>query len=238
MACEGRRLAIGDIHGREFWKKFAEEDFDEFYILGDYFDSYEYSFMEEYRNFKEIVKTARADPRFKLCLGNHDYHYLNSIPSFERYSRFDSLHSGKINEALEEAMDLFKIVYECEACGRGEDGAPGGGEFLISHAGVSNSFMRLNRIENALDINNRFARDRTILRFNGKDVYGNDKNQGPLWIRPPSLCADSPGGFSQIVGHTPVEKITQKIISGGGHGGTPRRLIFIDTFETPSALRF
>ncbi len=33
-------ITIGDIHGRDFWKKILEEPMDQLVFIGDYFDSY------------------------------------------------------------------------------------------------------------------------------------------------------------------------------------------------------
>ncbi|MDR2798146.1 MAG: hypothetical protein LBB80_07360, partial [Treponema sp.] len=89
------RLAIGDIHGRDFWKPCIEEDFTECYFVGDYFDSFDLPFFKQYRNFKEICKRAREDKRIKLCLGNHDYHYLGNIFG-QRYSGYQEKHFYEI----------------------------------------------------------------------------------------------------------------------------------------------
>ncbi|MDR2144145.1 MAG: metallophosphoesterase, partial [Treponema sp.] len=123
------RLAIGDVHGRPFWKHYLDEDYSAFYFTGDYFDSHDPSagFQQQYKNFIEICAAARSDSRIRLCLGNHDYHYLKGVDN-EQYSGFQARHSGKISKALEQNIDLLKIVQA-------------DGDYLISHAGVTNYFL-------------------------------------------------------------------------------------------------
>jgi predicted phosphodiesterase len=218
MEQQKKCLAIGDIHGRPFWRNHLDEDFDEFFILGDYFDSYRYTYVQERENFLRIVQAARADTRLKLCLGNHDYHYLSDDP-FERYSRYRADHAREIRELLEGAMDLMKIVYVR-------------GSTLICHAGLSATFMEEHELAAPEDVNAAFARDKTILAFNGFDPFGADVTQGPLWIRPGSLLTDAVPGYAQIVGHTPMKDITRCQADNG------ESVTFIDTGETENVLRF
>ncbi|MDR0452283.1 MAG: hypothetical protein LBH15_04505, partial [Treponema sp.] len=78
--------------------------------------------------------------------------------------------------------------------------------------GISKTFLSLRGIADPLDINRRFRKNPRLLVFCGADSYGNDITQGPLWIRPESLLSDALPGYSQIVGHTPVEGIIVKQI--------------------------
>jgi hypothetical protein len=218
------RLAIGDIHGKPYWKDFLDEDFTEFYLLGDYFDSYGLSFAEEYANFEQIVEAARADSRLKLCLGNHDYHYLKKIPAHERYSRFQALHYLMIQKVLEASMDLFNIVYITPD------------NFLITHAGVSRTFadqMKAAGIDSLANFNQAFTRDRFLFAFNGWNSSGNDITQGPLWIRPASLEQDALPGYTHIVGHTPQERVIETLAADGA-----TRCVYIDTGNSKSVYRF
>ena len=190
------RLAIGDIHGRAFWKHYIEEDFTEFYFLGDYFDSFNLSFARQYRNFIEICRAARDDRRIKLCLGNHDYHYLRNVT--EMYSGYQEDYFIEINQILEQNIDLLKVVYVTED------------NYIISHAGVSAWFM--NRMKNAgynnvEAINTAFNENRGVLNFNGDDPFGDDITQSPIWIRPASLEKQPLPHYNQIAGHTPMHDI-------------------------------
>lgn len=56
-------IAIGDVHGRSFWKLVANtKRFDRLVILGDYFDSFNISAQEQIRNFQEIITFKEAYP--------------------------------------------------------------------------------------------------------------------------------------------------------------------------------
>ena len=192
-----KRMAIGDIHGKKNWKDYLKEDFTEFYFVGDYFDNYEETpAVSQIRNFLAIVKEARRDPRIRLCCGNHDYQYLRGLDRSEKYSGFQNYAYMDIQIALESSMDIIKPVYVTED------------NIIISHAGVTKTFLRDCSLENPEDINNRFIEYRMSLAFNGFNPYGDDPRNGPLWVRPDSLIKDKLEGYKQIVGHTKMEKIT------------------------------
>ncbi|MDR2211588.1 MAG: metallophosphoesterase [Spirochaetaceae bacterium] len=214
------RFAIGDVHGRAFWKKYIDLDYETFYFTGDYFDSFNIPFSKQYNNFKEICGAARRDRRIKLCLGNHDYHYLTGVKN-QQYSGFQDLNSAKINQVLEENMDLLKIVYVTED------------NCIISHAGVTAWFLNSIGGTSPGEINEAFEKDRNILMFNGRNIYGDDITQSPIWVRPGSLQSNPLPGYDQIVGHTPVKNIIEAELNGGAN-----RLVLIDTHDTESIYRF
>jgi hypothetical protein len=191
-----KRIALGDIHGTTFWKKYQDTDFDELYILGDYFDRAPCPPDRQIKNFLEITEWAKNDPRVRLCLGNHDYHYVLNDP-LERYSGFQKKYAGEFHKVLIQNLESLGIVYKS-------------GGLLISHAGISQTFLTLHGIADPMDINGRFRENLRLLVFCGLDGSGNDITQGPLWIRPRALLSDALPGYSQIVGHTPVEDITIK----------------------------
>jgi hypothetical protein len=211
------RLAIGDPHGRSFWKNYVNEDFSEYYITGDYFDSFDLSFLKQARNFRELCNAARQDPRIKLCLGNHDYQYLGMV-SGQRYSGFQDNHFFEIHTILEKNIDLLKVVYVTPD------------NYIISHAGVSVWFMDTMRKAGAVtitDINKIFNRDRNILNFNGRNPYGDDITQSPIWIRPKSLEKQALPGYHQIVGHTEMSSIKELTLPDSEKGRI--KIAYIDT---------
>jgi hypothetical protein len=216
------RLAIGDIHGRDYWKNHLDEDFTEFYFTGDYFDSSDVSFLRQLANFRELCETARADPRIKLCLGNHDYHYLGRI-FHQEYSGYQHKNKWYIYDILEKNMELLNIVYLTPD------------RYLISHAGVSATFLRKIGAAAAEGINEAFAKDRNILTFDGRNIYGDDVTQSPIWIRPRSLERDPAAGYHQIVGHTPVKAIKESRVK---QDQAEIKLVYIDTGDVESVYRF
>jgi hypothetical protein len=225
------RLAIGDIHGRTFWKNYLDKDFSEYYILGDYFDSFDVPFEKQMRNFAGIVHSAKKDKRIKLCLGNHDYHYLMNS-SYEQYSGFQEAHAFDIQAALIDAIELLNIVYETND------------RIILSHAGLSKTFMKQYNFLTPAEINTRFIEllelipqseniSQTFLSFNGIENHGDDVTQGPLWIRPASLARNAIAGYSQIVGHTPVKNIATIPMPK-----SPYSITLIDTHDSESVYWF
>jgi hypothetical protein len=93
-------------------------------------------------------------------------------------------------------IDLLKIIYIK-------------GNNIISHAGVSKTFLEIHDIKNILDINDIFNFDRSILEFSKTcyDEIGDDPSSSPIWIRPNSLILDKVPDYKQIVGHTRVPYI-------------------------------
>jgi hypothetical protein len=219
------RLAIGDPHGRSFWKHYLDEDFSAFYITGDYFDSFKLSFTKQYWNFRELCETARKDSRIKLCLGNHDYHYMGEVT--EIYSGYQEKHSFEIYTILEKNMDLLKVIYVTPD------------NYIISHAGVSAWFMNAMRKAGSLDIegiNKAFVQDRNILNFNGHNPNGDDITQSPIWIRPRSLEKQPVAGYNQIVERTEMAEITEVTLPDSEMGSI--KIVYIDTGDRESVYRF
>ena len=214
-----KRFAIGDVHGRSFWKSYIQKDFREFYFTGDYFDSHDLPFSKQYDNFTAICREARADKRIRMCLGNHDYQYLKGVYN-QLYSGFQDSNKKRIGAVLEDKMDLIHIV--CIA----ED------NYIISHAGITSCFLKSIGGKKPEDINTAFIKDRNILNFNGQNIYGDDITQSPIWVRPGSLARDYLPGYNQIVGHTPVTNITELDLKN------TVKIIFIDTYNTESIYRF
>lgn len=188
-------IAIGDIHGKDLWKKYIDSEFDNFYFTGDYFDNYEETpTVTQIRNFREICDVARKNSKVHLCLGNHDFAYLKGVN--EQYSGYQFYTAIDIQEALEENINLIKPVYQ-------------NGNYLISHAGITKTFLyNVLKLENPLDINTCFEENRNCLKFIGYNQYGDDITQGCTWVRPTSLLNDCLDNYKQIVGHTHFEKIT------------------------------
>jgi hypothetical protein len=225
------RLAIGDLHGRDYRERVLNEDFEECYFTGDYFDSFDIPFERQYRNFGRLCAAVRGDGRLKLCLGNHDYHYMRGVLG-QRYSGFQKKNHAAIAEILEQNIDLLNVLYLTHD------------HYIISHAGLSRTFMNKMKkagVKTIEEINGAFLNDRNILNFDGFDMYGDDPTQSPIWIRPRSLCGDAVPGYSQIVGHTEIAAIREMELKGasgfpgGKHGG---KLVFIDTGNLGAVYRF
>lgn len=191
------KLAIGDIHGKECWKKLVDKDYDDLYFVGDYFDNYENTpAVQQIRNFKEICELARNDSRVHLCIGNHDYHYLRGLGKSESYSGFQWYSRFDIQEVLEQNFDLLNVIYLSN-------------DTIISHAGVTKTFLS-NCNCTLENLNQKFKENRILISFDDRcyDPYGDDPCSSPIWVRPRSLLKDCVDEYKQIVGHTKYKEIT------------------------------
>ena len=131
----------------------------------------------------------------KIAFAGNCLQYMKGIEVYEKYSGFQNYGYLDIQEALEENMDLLQPVYQSD-------------DYLISHAGISKTFLKSLHTDNPLDINQKFKENRMCLAFNGDNCYGDDVTQGCLWIRPNSLLKDALDDYKQIVGHTRKDVIT------------------------------
>lgn len=200
-------LVIPDVHGSDHWEFFVKKYKDiPVVFLGDYFDS----FNQNERGFgaadnlKKIIIFAKSSKReVSLLVGNHD---------LENYWFYVGRCSGYIKEMYNtyhdifiENSDMFKIAVEYEG-------------WVFSHAGFSKYWVEnlLNHFKNKIkdfdessvniiDFCNKLLKEGTVsfFRYNDLDLSrcGNDKNQGPTWIRPGVLVRHSYFD-KQIVGHT------------------------------------
>ena len=229
-------IAIGDIHGRDYWKQIVaqEQDADKFIFVGDYFDSFTVKGIDQINNFLDIIefkKTSKAS--VILLLGNHDYHYYPGIDD-SGTSGYQTLMAPSIKHVIGENQTYLQLAYQID-------------EFVFSHAGFSSEWLDDTIID--WDINSLAATVNDLFRFQpykidyrsykyyGKDNtkgvlasgYGDEPFQGPIWIRPKSLMNANKKTLRkhiiQVVGHTPQDQIDIKGASTGG------RYYFIDTLE-------
>jgi hypothetical protein len=186
------KIAIGDLHGEAYWKEMLAISADDYYITGDYWDSFHIPFARQKENFISLISEAKNNPKLHLCIGNHDLHYL--IFEHERYSGFQAVHAFDIQEMMKEGVKYMKAAFQTD------DG------YVISHAGFTKSFMRETGCQSIDDVQRRFEGNLRFLGFNENcsNGYGDNKEQGPLWLRPRSLLGDLYFP-KQIVGHTEHE---------------------------------
>lgn len=203
-------LGIGDIHGKNTWESIIKkEDVSRVIFLGDYFDSFNIPFQEQWDNFQNILTYKRDNPKkVVLLFGNHDYHYL--IDTHEHYSGYQPEHKNQIAAMFELELqnNMFDMCYVYN-------------DFLVSHAGVTKTWYDSN-VKNKTknirdDINNLFKTNPEAFKFtpsNPFDNTGDSITQSPIWVRPRALLSDKVDGFIQIVGHTHQEhiKINEEVI--------------------------
>lgn len=219
-----KTVVIGDLHGLSVWKDIVDyEDPGRVVFVGDYFDSFEISYDKQIDNFLDLVEyKEKSGGEVILLIGNHDFHYLPYITDIST-SGYQSKYAHLIKHTVETNQHHLQIA--CQF-----------GDFLITHAGVSEEFMNSNFDKWSEDtvvehLNDLFKYKPNKFLFNGLDPYGDDTYQTPIWIRPKSLMkanktSELKRRYVQIVGHTQVKRIDTK---GGATGG---RYYFIDCLPT------
>lgn len=192
-------LVIGDVHGRDDWKKVVEQaEYDTCVFIGDYFDSFDLPASTQMRNFEDIVKFKKdSEKKVVLLMGNHDLHYMLKD---ERYSGFQEKYEFMIYTKLHDATDHIQMAYEYNG-------------LLFTHAGITKTWCyNINLKHDAFGfvetINQLPLTEFGFKQEGATSPHGDDIHQGPLWVRPASLAKDAVGGYTQIVGHTQVPKIT------------------------------
>jgi predicted MPP superfamily phosphohydrolase len=227
-----KTICIGDLHGRSDWKLaiHQEEPIDRVIFIGDYFDSFNISGVEQINNFKEIIRYKESNPQVEviMLIGNHCHHYFPEI-GYTGTSGYQSRIAPSITQVIDENRHHLQMAY-------------GFGEFLFTHAGVSPVFMDQVFGENdwsienvVVDLNELFKYKPKAFEFNGFDAYGDNTTQTPIWIRPRSLMSANKKhkkslrkDYIQIVGHTQMRRIDLE----GSDKFTGGRYYFVDTMET------
>jgi hypothetical protein len=226
-----KTIVIGDTHGRSNWKlAIHQEKPNRVIFIGDYFDSFELSGVEQINNFKEIIDYKKSNPQVEviLLIGNHDHHYFPEV-GYTGTSGFQTGIAPSIMQVVDENRHHLQMAY-------------GFGEYLFTHAGVSPVFMDQVFGENdwskenvVVDLNEMFRYKPRAFDFNGFEATGDSTTQTPIWIRPRSLKSankkHSKGlnkDYIQIVGHTQMRRLNldeSDKFTGG-------RYYFIDTMDT------
>lgn len=203
---------IGDIHGRDTWKRLVDYTCVNIFV-GDFFDPYQYYPFEELeRNFLEITEYKKEHKdQVILLYGNHDTEYLPHTDDLT--NRYDSRNAHWIQWLFDITKDLFYGV----AYAIGE-------QYLVTHAGVTNTWKNtyLPKVTDtapsnmAKAINDLWEKEKRSFAFEpnfyGRDYHGDDPHHSPLWVRPQSLCLDNlykGTPIKQIVGHSQVREINE-----------------------------
>jgi len=203
-------IAIPDIHQSEHWKKTIKliNSYDKIVFLGDIFDTWTNQWPKQMGNAKEIIKFKRSNPeKVCLCWANHDTSYYLD----ERCSGYQPTHAIDIKEFFDENKNVFDVCFIFDS-------------YIFSHGGVSYKWMRSAGIKEPQEINQLFKERPNFFRWVGPDGYGNNLNEGPLWIRPGALIRTAIKGYNQVVGHTESDDNPRERLSDNKDS-----LIFIDT---------
>jgi UDP-2,3-diacylglucosamine pyrophosphatase LpxH len=230
-----KTVIIGDVHGRDQWKQIVdqEKDADRFVFVGDYFDSFDISAVEQMHNFKEIVEFKQTiGEEVIMLIGNHDYHYFPEMGDSST-SGYQTRMAMVIKQLIGENREHLQVAHRI-------------GEFVFSHAGISSEWLDDTVLdwteENMVDkINELFKYTplsldyRSYRMLNSTEVigsggYGNESYQGPMWIRPKALMSVNKDTLRkkiiQVVGHTYQNEIDKQGKATGG------RYYFVDVQET------
>lgn len=167
-----KTIVIGDIHGREIWRKILKGYKGEEVVvfMGDYFDTFEYiTTAQQIKNFKGILSLKVKYPeKVKLLIGNHDYHYLAGVGA--QYSGYQTLGAKDIQFVLETNLKFLQMCYV--------DGFK-----VFTHAGVTKTWCKNNGLNPHGDmekqINDLFTTNRKAFDFcyGAIDPSGDDEIQ-------------------------------------------------------------
>lgn len=201
-------LAIGDIHGRDYWRQINLDNHDKVVFIGDYVDSSVVNEREQYANLLAIINLKkRFSDKIELLLGNHDIHYM--LYGFvEPCMGFNVQSYRKFRDVFLENKRLFNNAYQHK-------------NYLFSHAGISNQWWdwinRNSEVEAIFEKSNTIAEGLNLLYLN-RDHYnvlhsvgesrGGSQIGGIFWADISDTKEDQLAGFHQVVGHSKVDKIT------------------------------
>lgn len=201
-----KTIVLGDIHGRKQWFNIIVEELaDKVIFLGDYVSTHEgISAKDQLDNLDHILKYKEANlNKVVLLRGNHDlcelgYYWAECDPSEPDVREVMS------NDPLKSRFEnLTQWVYIDDES-----------KIVFSHAGISQVWMYNNNIDdihgiNSLEPSEIFGFTPNGFTPNGFfDTNGTSITQPPTWIRPQTLCMCNIKGWTQVIGHTPVHKIT------------------------------
>lgn len=232
-----KTVIIGDVHGRDQWKQIVaqESDANRFVFVGDYFDSFDISAVEQMHNFKEIVELKETSGKEVIMLiGNHDYHYYPEIGDSST-SGYQIRMAPSIKQLIYENRQHLQVAYRID-------------EFVFTHAGISSEWLddfipnwkldtmvdQINDLFNYTPVNLCYRSYKITDKENGIVIgsggFGAETYQGPMWIRPKALMVANRDTLRkeiiQVVGHTHQNEIDKEGKATGG------RYYFVDTQET------
>ncbi len=186
-------IALGDTHGRDYWKEVVNQEFDHIVFIGDYFDSFDIPGDKQVQNFLDIIAFRDSLPdKVTLLLGNHEYHYLDVN---EIYTGFQNGYQYMIRDVL---LPNLKKLQICKILD----------DVFFTHAGITTSFLKKHMIiEGHIEqgLNDLFTYKPLSFKVI-QDGYRSDNS--PIWVRPEALYPKRIRK-TQVVGHTSVSFIKE-----------------------------
>ena len=196
---------IGDLHGKNCWKKLLEGKFDSFdkiIFMGDYSDDSWVTFSDEeiIDNLKEVIKFKKDhNENIELLIGNHDYQYIVGYPTA---SRFRKSYAKEMHNIFNDNADIFKIIHIEN-------------NHIFTHAGITNGWIDYIKkkyeikdinIDNIFDVVNIvYKNDKEDCNIASFRRGGMNQFAGILWSDTEDLFDDAWIGYNQVVGHNRIK---------------------------------
>lgn len=202
-------IIVPDVHCRNFYKPVLEIKNKPIVFLGDYLDPYSwegFSFENGLANLEEIIQFRKDNPdRVTLLIGNHCFNY---VWQKNWASRYNPKYSSEAHRLYLDNLNLFesyKII----------------GDVLFTHAGVSDGWIQLNKIEDPIkEIDKEWnyfllnhADESYLPIFDcGRSRGGYAPYGGIFWHDAYESYYTNPIDYIQIYGHTQLEE-TGKVVN-------------------------
>lgn len=194
-------LVLGDVHGRTIWKDIMTKEKPDITIfLGDYCTTHEgISPEEQIVNLEEILLRKEEGKPITLLRGNHDEQLLGYwwAECYPKEPKVQAIMSE--SKFVERFNKLTQWIYIDEVI-----------KTVFSHAGISTKWMNLYKIKDIHGING--MKPSEVFGFTPDSAWDNNgvsPTQPITWIRPWTLDDYNIPEWTQVVGHTPVENITE-----------------------------
>jgi hypothetical protein len=180
--------AVPDLHGSHHWEQVIPlvDDFDKIIVMGDEFDTWENDWPDQMNNALKLIDFKKKYPKkVELLWSNHAISYYLD----EHCSGFQPHHAIDIKEFYIKNKNLYQVIAIHK-------------KTIFAHGGVSKEWMDCAGIKSVKEINQLFLERPNFFRWVGPSGFGENRNEGPLWIRPKTLSRVNVDGYDQIVGHT------------------------------------
>jgi len=220
-------LTIGDLHGRNCWKDFADirfllsanpdsagfgafiPEYDLYVFLADYVDSFTIQNMDIRENLLEVIRFKTLYPDNVILLwGNHDVEYWRKLPwvkenvtmtGFRPETHYD------LYEIFNRNVRLFQLAFQYK-------------NYLWTHAGVHAGWYNyvfkkemkdvdISNMTIADQLNDAFLHRLPSIFLNDFRRGGTAKVGGPLWCSKELSSKKPLNGYHQIVGHSWTDEI-------------------------------
>lgn len=185
-------LAIGDIHGRNVWKKMDFENYDAVVFVGDYLDSRE-NLLDKVilKNLDELIQLQGSYKHVHFLIGNHDLQY-NDIQFNCSVSGYRESYSTRARKLLKKLNWKFAVEFD---------------NVLYTHAGLLRKFYDLFSVSNsniAESINIFGNENKELFLYSISSKRGGSAEAGsPVWCDYDELLEEeNPILINQVFGHT------------------------------------